>query len=191
MDHTARIAPLARDQWDDDTAALFAGGAFVGDGKILNVFSTLAHHPKLLKRWLVFATHVLGKSTLDPRTREVLILRTGWLCGSPYEWGQHVVIGRAAGLTDVEIADIAAGPDAPNWSAADRLLLVAADELFEHRTLSDVTFSALQAGWSTEQVMDLVFTIGQYQLVATALNTFGVQRDDDVDGVPFPVRAQA
>ncbi len=181
-----RIAPLPQDEWDDDVAGLFKGGSFVGDGKILNVFSTLAHHPKLLKRWLVFATHVLGKSTLDARTREILILRTGWLCGSPYEWGQHVVIGRAAGITDAEIGDIAVGPSSINWSPGERQLLVAADELFEHRTLTDGTFSALAQAWTTEQVMDLVFTVGQYQLVATALNSFRVQRDDDVEGVPFP-----
>ncbi len=181
-----RLAPLDPSDWSDDTRVLLESGAFVGNDQVLNIFATLAHHPKLLRRWLVFGAHVLAKSTLEPRTREILILRTGWRCGSQYEWGQHVVIGRAVGLTDDEIARIATGPSASDWSDADRSLVVAADELFDYRTLSDSTYTALAAVLTTEQVLDLIFTVGQYQLVATALNTLRVQRDDGVTGVPFP-----
>ena len=52
----------------------------LGEQRPLNIFATLAHHPKLLKRWLVFGNHVLAKSTLPARDRELLILRTGWRC---------------------------------------------------------------------------------------------------------------
>src|SRR5436190_23742181 len=93
-----RMAPMTVDEMDAETREIVERGAF--SGRVLNIFATLARHPKLLKRWLVFGTHVLGKSTLTPRERELLILRIGWRCGSDYEWGQHVVIGRAAGLTD-------------------------------------------------------------------------------------------
>src|SRR5262249_26102945 len=75
-----RLAPKPRDEWDDETRAL------IGDNS-LNIFATLAHHPKLMKRWMVFGSHVLAKNTLPARDRELLILRTGWNCGSPYEWG--------------------------------------------------------------------------------------------------------
>ena len=76
-----RLEPLARDEWDDETRAL------LGDDRTINIFATLAHHPKLMKRWLVFGNHVLAKSTLPPRDRELLILRTGWNCRASYEWG--------------------------------------------------------------------------------------------------------
>ena len=82
-----RLNPLPVDQWDDETRAALGGNP-------INIFGTLARHPKLLKRWLVFGSHVLGKNTLSDRDREILILRTGWNCSSPYEWGQHVAIGR-------------------------------------------------------------------------------------------------
>ena len=91
-----RLAPKPTDEWDDDTRAL------IGD-RSLNIFATLAHHPKLMKRFLVFGNHVLGKSTLAPRDRELLILRTGWNCRAPYEWGQHVAVARGSGVTDDEI----------------------------------------------------------------------------------------
>ena len=76
------------------------------------MFATFAHHPKLMKRWLVFGNHVLAKSTLPARDRELLVLRTGWNCRAPYEWAQHVAIARAIGITDDEIARVAEGPDA-------------------------------------------------------------------------------
>src|SRR5262249_61296269 len=92
---------LPPEQWDDDARAA------IGGGNPLNIFGTLARHPKLMKRWLVFGNHVLGKNTLPARDRELLILRTGWRCAAPYEWGQHVAIGRASGITDAEIERIA------------------------------------------------------------------------------------
>ncbi len=141
----------------------------------LNIFRTLANHPKLLKRWLVFGNHVLAKSTLPARERELAILRVGWLCRAEYEWAQHVVIAGGSGLSDEEIERISQGPDAPGWSEFERALLRAADELHEDAFVSDATWSALAAHYETQQLMDLVFTIGQYHLVSMALNSLGVQ----------------
>ncbi|HEV7523377.1 MAG TPA: carboxymuconolactone decarboxylase family protein [Acidimicrobiia bacterium] len=176
-----RLQPLPRDQWDEETRAL------LGE-QTLNVFATFAHHPKLMKRWLVFGNHVLAKSTLPARDREVLILRTGWNCRAPYEWAQHVAIARSIGVTDAEIARIADGPEVEGWSEADALLLRAADELHNEQTLSDATYAALEARYDVQQLLDLVFTVGQYHLVSMALNAFRAERDDNVTGVPIPTR---
>ncbi len=156
----------------------------LGDGPILNIFRTLANHPKLMKRWLVFGNHVLAKSTLGAREREIVILRIGWLCRAEYEWAQHVVIGRASGITDEELERIADGPDAEGWSERDRLLLRAADELHADQFVSDATWSGLSQHYETQPLMDLVFTIGQYTLVSMALNTLGVQLEPGAARIP-------
>jgi hypothetical protein len=116
-----RIQPISLEDADPETRELLeALSTFRDDDvSILNVFGTLARHPKMLKRWLVFANHVLLKSTISGRDRELAILRTGWRCQAPYEWGQHVVIARRENITDDEIARIAEGPDAPGWSEHD------------------------------------------------------------------------
>ena len=76
---------------------------------------------------MVFANHVLGKSTLDPKERELIILRIGFLCNAGYEWGQHVVIARQVGLTDDEILLAKSGPQSPGISPLFSLLLQATD----------------------------------------------------------------
>ena len=175
-----RVEPLAADQLDAETRELLERSKM--HGRILNVFSTLAHHPKLLKRWMVFAGHVMSKSSLPPREREILILRIGWLCRAEYEWGQHVLIGREAGLTDEEIQRIKAGPDVAGWSPFDAALLRAVDELREQALISDATWQTLAERYSTKQLLDLIFAVGQYNLVSMALNTLGVQLDDGIPG---------
>ena len=87
---TPRIQPLADDQLDADAKALLA--PIAKGGRVLNIFRTLANHSALARRWMVFANHILGKSTLPLKERELVILRIGYLCQSGYEWGQHVVI---------------------------------------------------------------------------------------------------
>jgi len=173
-----RVAPLSDEEIDPEIRER------IFQGPILNIFRTLAHHPGLMKRWLVFGTHVLGKSTLPERERELVILRIGWLCRAGYEWGQHVVIGKAAGLSDEEIARIPKGADAPGWSLLDRALLRATDELHGDAFISDVTWKELAQSLSTQQLMDLVFTVGQYNLVSMALNSFGVQPEPGLAPLP-------
>jgi 4-carboxymuconolactone decarboxylase len=175
-----RIAALADDQITPEVREMVGGGPM----GMLNIFRTLANHPKLMKRWLVFGNHVLGKSTLPARERELVILRIGWLCKSGYEWGQHVAIGKAAGLSDEEIARIAKGPAAAGWSAADRALLRATDELHSDAFVSDAIWAELAGTLSTQQLMDLVFTVGQYNLVSMALNSFGVQAEPGLAPLP-------
>ena len=154
-------------------------------GRIINLFPTLARHEKLLKRWLVFARHILGKSSLPARAREILILRIGWLCQAEYEWGQHVKIGKEIGLTDDEIQGIMDGPDSKRWNVFDATLLRAVDELYSDSFISDLTWKALTERYNTQQLLDLVFTVGQYNLVSMALNTLGVQLEDDTKGFPI------
>lgn len=161
---------------DADTAAKnrFAG-------RDLNLFRVMMHHPKLARRWTVFAGHILQKQTLSVRERELLILRIGWLNQAEYEWAQHVEIARRGGVSDAEIEEVKKGPGG-QWSAHEAALLQAADDLFHDSVVSDATWAALSAKFSTQQMMDLVFTIGQYNLVSWALNSFGVPLDDFLPG---------
>lgn len=155
----------------------------LGEGPTLNIFRTMANHPDLMRRWMVFANHILAKSTLPERERELVILRIGWLCRAGYEWGQHVRIGLDAGLSQAEIDRIPAGSDADGWSDLDKALLDATDELHDDAFISDPTWERL-GELDTQQKMDLVFTVGQYNLVSMALNTLGVQAEPDL--APFP-----
>ena len=154
------------------------------DGGVPNIFATLINHPKLMKRWTVFGNHVLYKSTLPPRDRELLILRTGYRWQAAYEWSAHARIGREVGLTDDEISRVAEGPEAPGWDSFDAALLRAADELTSDAFIGDQTWEALSERYDTHQLMDVVFTVGQYTLVSMALNTLGVQLEEGMEGLP-------
>ena len=173
-----RIPPLTDEQASEDARLQMTRAAL--SGNIYNIFRTLAHHPDLLRRWLVFATHVLSKSTLSDRDREIAILRTAWQCRSEYEWGQHVQIGKRCGLDDAAIRAIAAGGD--GLSDADALLVRATDELVGDRCLSDEVWEQLESRFERQQIMDLVFCVGQYAMLAGALRSFGVQLDDGIAG---------
>lgn len=179
-----RVAPLPESAWPEEIKKLMGPGA--GAGTAVNVFRTLAQYPGLMRRWMVFANHVLFKSSLPGRERELVILRIGWLCRAGYEWGQHVEIGKEAGLTDEEIRRIKVGPVHTDWSDADRALLQATDELHRDAFVSDETWTALSQHFDEHQRMDVVFAVGQYNLVSMALNTFGVQLDDGVKGLEHP-----
>jgi alkylhydroperoxidase family enzyme len=144
------------------------------------MLGTLVRHPALAKAFLTFNGHVLSGSTLSYRQRELLILRVAFLRQCGYEWAQHVLRGKEAGLRDDEVARISATPDVPGWSVADRALLTAADELIMDGAVSADTWGALAGEFDEQQMMDVVFTVGTYELVAMALRSFDVQPEAEL-----------
>jgi alkylhydroperoxidase family enzyme len=166
-----RVAPLKDEEFTDDQKKLLEPFG----GRVLNIFRTLVRMPKAFEAFNRWGGYVLSRrNSLAPREREIVILRTGFLCKSGYEWAQHVKIANREGVSDEEISRIKRGADA-GWGQADAALLRAADELHTDQFVGDVTWGALAAHFSEAQRMDLVFTVGQYTQVSMMLNTFGVQ----------------
>lgn len=144
----------------------------------LNVVRTFAVNPRLAEAWQPFAYYVLRTSTLPPRDRETLILRIGWLNQSRYEFSQHVRVAKGLGLTDADIERIEAGPDAPGLAPFDAALVRAADQLRSRSFIDDATWAVLKTRYDEKQLMDVVVTTGQYNLVSWYLNTLGTPMED-------------
>jgi alkylhydroperoxidase family enzyme len=146
-----------------------------------NIFATLVRHPGLFRKWMPFGGKLLA-GKLPARDRELLILRAGWRCQSEYEWGQHVLIARAAGVTDEEIERLKVGPDAPGWEPFDAALVHAADELHDDGCITDATWATLAGRYDEPQLIEVPMVVGQYHLVSFTLNSLGVQRESGVPG---------
>jgi len=150
------------------------------DGGTLNIIATIAQHPKLLKRWYVFSGHIMTRNTLSDREREIAILRVGVRCNSMYEFSQHAQIALRCDMTEAEVqavkGDINTGP----WSEHEKLILHAVDELHDANKISDTTWAGLAKTYNHQQMLDLIFTVGQYHLVSMMLNSCGVELDEGV-----------
>ncbi len=159
----------------------------LGGDSALNLFSTLANHPKLMRSWLRFGGQLLQRSSLSDRERELVILRVAMRCGSEYEWGQHVGIAREAGLSDDEIRRVGSLEDqtqsaaSTGWTRTEAALLRAADELLGDHVLSDETWEHLSETHSTEELIELTMLVGHYAMLAGLLRTFQVPTE-----VPLP-----
>lgn len=185
MSEQPRIPPLRREEWGELEPLLSAQGpGGVGVLGENNIFSTFARHPELMSTWAPFGGYLLGGGTLPARDRELAILRTGFNCGSDYEWGQHVRICETMGIDRETIDRVAVGPGAEGWSVAERALLTACDELHADSRISDPTWAALVSSYDEKQMIELPFLVGHYHLVAFTLNSLGVQLDEGLEGLP-------
>jgi 4-carboxymuconolactone decarboxylase len=169
-----RILPLEDAEMNDEHREALQ--PMIQNGRVINIFRTLARAPKALTRFQQWGAYVLSRrNSLPAREREIVILRVGYLCKSGYEFTQHTAIGLREGLTAAEIAAIKTGAGAANWTPAEAALIRAADELVGNHFVSDATWGALAKAFDQKQCMDVVFTVGQYTQVSMFLNTFGVQ----------------
>lgn len=169
-----RIPPLPATEWDD--AVLSALRTMPEERRnptaAGNAIGTLVNHPDLTRPFLTFSFYLLTRSTLDARIRELAILRVAHRTACAYEWDEHLAIGTDAGLTADDIAAVQGVEAAEGF---DRTLLAGVDELVDDARISDGTWAALSEHFDKRELMDFVFTVGGYNMLAMALNTFGVE----------------
>jgi 4-carboxymuconolactone decarboxylase len=184
-DRTPRIPPQPSQEWAEEVQRILTADRGdqprLGD---LNIFTTLARHPELFRSWMRFAGYLLTDGKLAFADRELVILRTGYNCRAPYEWGQHVRIALDGGIAREIVERVAAGPDAPGWDDRQVLLLRAADELHAGARISDFTWDGLARHLDEQQLIELPMLIGQYHLVAFALNSLGIQPEPGLEPLP-------
>jgi 4-carboxymuconolactone decarboxylase len=138
----------------------------------LALFRTLNVHAELASRMRPLGAGILGHGMIEPRERELMILRTCARAGAEYEWGVHAVaFGAPVGLTDAQIRASARGTaDDPAWEEGDRALIALADELHEGAVVSDELWGELAGRFSSEQLIELLVIAGWYRLISYVIN---------------------
>jgi alkylhydroperoxidase family enzyme len=144
-------------------------------GEPPHVFTTLARHRRLFRRWLRFAATLMPGGKLPRADTELVILRVAHNCDCEYEWRHHVRIGKRAGLSDDDIQRVRADPDAAGWTPRQALLLRAADELHATRTLSDDLWGELRPLLNDKELIELCMLTGHYEMLAMTLNALCVE----------------
>jgi alkylhydroperoxidase family enzyme len=186
----ARVDPLPVSEWPPEMRSALAaldppGARFTrqpqeGRPRALNALGTLAHHPLLARAFCTLNGHLLMTTTLTERQRELIILRVASVGQADYEWAQHVLIARDAGLDDEQIARIADGPDPLFWGDLESALLGAVDELLIEGTISKHVWSILSAELDIQQILDVIFTVSGYDAFARMLRSLEVELDEDL-----------
>ncbi len=186
-----RLAPLPREQFTDGVRAALATA--YGDAAadrfcstapdalpVPTVLGTLMHHPALAGPFLAYNNVLLQEPALDPRLRELMILRVAWRTRAPYEWAQHVRLAARVGITDDEIAAVARHETADAFSSLEGDVLVATDELIDRYRIGNETWDRLAKQLDTRQLVELLFVVGTYTGLAMAFNSFRLQLDPDL-----------
>jgi len=172
-----RLAPLAASAADDAQRGLITRFAALG---MRNAVATYARYPALGMAMLPYTEFLLTRSTLPPRHRELLWLRTAWLARSDYLWAQRAPAARRAGVSEAELERIALGPDAAGWDAFEAALLRAADELHVDAFVSDATWATLAARYDANQLTDLLYGVGEIEMHATFASTLRIEIEPEL-----------
>lgn len=182
-----RIAPLDPKEFDEEATALVIsvrGSLGLSDHSAMPpVFGLMLKHPGLFRCQMEMGIQLLGKGVLDPRERELAILRVGWLCRAPFEWGEHVDVAKRYGVTDAEIERVTQGSSAPGWTQHEAAILRGVEELLGNQMISDATWDVLARTWSERQLIEFPTLIGQYVATAYSQNSLRIRLAADNSGL--------
>jgi len=189
-----RLAPIPPDEWGEDARAALANAysdevaarllsTAPGSTPMPNALSTLMHHPALAGPFLAYNNVLLQTPALDPRARELIVLRVAWRTRSRYEWVQHLRLAPRVGITPEEIAAVADGDATGAWTPLEADLLTATDQLIDGYRVEDDTWARLARQLDERQLVELVFVVGTYTCLAMAFKSFGLQLDADLQQI--------
>jgi AhpD family alkylhydroperoxidase len=172
---SARVRPGNRREigWLNAGIARLLGLA--AGGKPPHVFTTIARHRGLFRRWLLFAGALMRRGKLPHAETELVILRVAHNTGCDYEWGHHERLGQRAGLSEEEVGRVREGPDAGGWSERQALLLRAVDQLHADRRIDDELWRRLSQQLDAVRLIELCMLIGHYEMLAMTLNSLAVE----------------
>ena len=157
----------------------WTGGVFM-DADTNPVLLTFAHHPKLADLFSQLNIHLLSTNTLPVRQRQIAIMRTAWICKATYMWSSHLRTSMRCGLEPDLFRPIQVGADDPYFTAFERVVIRATEELVHDKKLSDASWQSLMTEWNNEQMLDFLFTVGVYVTVAGVMRSAGVQRKPEL-----------
>ncbi|TGD72678.1 carboxymuconolactone decarboxylase family protein [Mangrovimicrobium sediminis] len=181
-----RLEPLDPSQFSDEQLQfvrdLWSAMGIAPLPQLPEYFATMLRYPELTQRQAEMST-TLNKGELPFRTRELIILRVGWLCQAPFEWAQHVKAGKRAGLTSEEIDRVTRGSADPDWDEADAAILRAVEEMFDDAMITDETFATLEKHFTMAQLVEIPFTVGAYQATAYLQNSWRFRLMPGVEGL--------
>jgi alkylhydroperoxidase family enzyme len=130
-----------------------------------NFYAQLAHNPGLLRLFKPMTSFWGLQGLLPDRDREIAILRVAWLKQLPFVWGEHVRMGKEAGLNAEEIALIAQGSSAGGFNEHETAIIKAVEELQIHSNITDETWTILAKSWSEGQLIEMPMMVGTYQIL--------------------------
>ena len=183
-----RIQPVPQDQMDqadlDLTIAVRAGIGLTDHRVIPEYMRTMIKSPG------IFAPHMqmgsaIFRGALPPRVRELAVLRIGWLCRAPYEWGEHVDIAQRYGVSPEEVERITHGSSAPGWSELDAAIVRGVEELIGDHAIGDATWAVLARHWDEAQLIEFPMMVGQYVATAFVQNSLRMALAGDNPGLPY------
>jgi alkylhydroperoxidase family enzyme len=184
---TPRIQPLSLEE--AERAADAAGVA--RQLAPLSVFRILLRQPAVARALNgTLSALLFAGSRLDPRLRELVILRIAWVTGSVYEWTQHWRVARQLELPEADLLAVRDWRRSSGLSAADRAVLAATDETLASGRISDATWAECCRHLATdEERIELVVAIGHWLLFSTLLQSLEVPLEDGV--TPWPPDGRA
>jgi alkylhydroperoxidase family enzyme len=185
---TPRIAAIPNEEISEEAWELVRRvRAATGAGPIAvmpEYMRTAVKHPAIFRCQMEMGTAIF-QGRIPPREREIAVLRCGWLCRAPFEWGEHVDIGKRYGLTQAEIERVTQGSSAPGWSEHEAAILRGVEELIGDQALSDETWETLAKSWDEQQLFEFPMMVGQYVATAFVQNSVRIPLADDNPGLRY------
>jgi alkylhydroperoxidase family enzyme len=182
-DPAPRMPKVTQEQWTDAVLEVFdvmTGPGFNADNSKHHVVTTFAQHPALATPFFRFNRQLLADNTMPVRLRQIAIMRTAWVRRCVYMWSSHLRMSIGLGLGREEFEAIKAGAVSPYWSEFERVLVAAVDQLCARSDMDQATWDALSAEFDHKQMLDLLFTVGAYTMIAMPMNAIRIDREEEL-----------
>jgi AhpD family alkylhydroperoxidase len=147
-------------------------------GSVLHLYQMLLHSPPVAEGWLTYLTAIRQKGLLSAALRELVIMRVAVINGAPYEAQQHAPIALKEGVTQAQLDDLANWEASERYTPQQRAVLHLTDGMTKNVQVPNDAVAAVREFLSDREVVELVATVGAYNMVSRFLEALDIHSDD-------------
>ncbi len=158
----SRISRLDRSEINPDLAALF-DKAFAQRGNVPNMFRVMAHRPEIFATMQAHFGAVLNTGTVSTKLKELIIVRTCQVNGTPYCLASHTILAKGLGWSDDQLSHLADWQKRDDFSPGEKAALHLAETVTrDAHAVTDEQFAALRSFYSEGEIVELLCAIGLF-----------------------------
>lgn len=169
--------PLKNEQTAPELTPLLQSIREQRNGKLLVLYQVLLNSPPVAEGWLTLLTAIRQQTHLEPRLRELIILRVAMLNGARYEFDVHAPIARDGGLPQEAIDGLAHGEVSGLLTETERDVVGFTDALTRDCQVPDDLYSRVARSFDERQMLEITATVASYNMVSRLLNALRIDQE--------------
>src|SRR5215470_9916144 len=152
----------------------------------MNIARMLSYASTTVTPFYRFSEALLDQLELDPKLRQLAMLRVAQSTEAHAAWRQHVALAHVVGVSDEQISSLQQGRvESEHFTTKEQVALAFVDEVLHTPQVCNALFEQMWRLFSAREMVELLFVVGLSWMAGRVMTTFDLEPDSPLRTRPL------